>query len=56
MSNDNSIRNNILAAIAAFAVSTACIIGTVGPVAASQGDEYVQLAQIEAAPDTVRLG
>ena len=56
MTNENTIRNNVVAALAAFAVSAACIVGTVGPVNASHGDEYVQLAQTNATPDTVRLG
>ena len=56
MSNENTVRNNIVAAIAAFAVSSACILGTVGPVNASQGSDHVQLAQVEGGTSNVWLG
>jgi hypothetical protein len=43
MSNNYDIRQNIVAAFAALAVSTVCVVGTVGPVQADAGYEQVQL-------------
>ncbi len=43
MTNMTSIRQNITAAIAAFAVSAACVLGTVGPVQAGGDSQPVQL-------------
>lgn len=44
MSNGNDLRQHAAAAVAALAVSTTVILGTVGPVNAGPGTEQVQLA------------
>lgn len=43
MTNMNDIRKNILSAMAAFAVTGACVLGTVGPVQTGDIDQPVQL-------------
>ncbi len=43
MTNVNDIRRNIVAAMAALAVSSTVILGTVGPIDGSATDETVQL-------------
>lgn len=45
MSNENELRRNAIAAVAALAVSTTVILGTVGPVNAGPSTEQVQLAE-----------
>jgi hypothetical protein len=42
MTNVKTIRQNIVAAMAAFAVSSACILGTVGPVQANSPAPIVE--------------
>lgn len=43
MTNMNDIRKNIISAMAAFAVTGACVLGTVGPVQAGDINQPVQL-------------
>ena len=44
MSNGNNLRQQAAAAVAALAISTTVILGTVGPVNAGPSSQQVQLA------------
>ncbi|WP_299327713.1 hypothetical protein [Parasphingopyxis sp.] len=50
MTNLKDIRQNILAGMAALAVSGMCVLGTVGPVQANDPSQPVQL---QADPDMI---
>jgi hypothetical protein len=45
MKNGIGISQNVIAALAAAAVSSMCVLGTIGPVQASYPTEQVQLAE-----------
>lgn len=55
MTNINAIHQNVFAAVAAIAVSSICILGTVGPVEGSDTAQPVQL-QTQQATTTVLTG